>query len=1469
MILPIISSLRKVTTPIPPGPGPIIKNPQLVVDNGLYSGFGHVIPSGPNEIKIFTRIGTGHLEQGYIAYYKSPAIGNPSWSGPFVVEPYITGKDYRDVNGVIMDDGRHAYSTSISANGLGGGSFGMDEIFIRVGDPHTSVYGAKKQLFGTGGLIEGQVPMYPRCTMFGKPTYLGTPGHYGWILAQFGGPGGKNRFDFVRTTDYWTTATAVNVVDSVTNWSEACVEYHGSGRYTVFARLDFGSYIYIIESTDDGATFQEKGQSNLGYSYYGDKIIFTDQNDDGTVNIFFQDRDTYFISVSENNDPAVFFNKVTPTFYNEPRIYAYNYFGSTGNPALGYFSRTKLPSGGYACTWTAEYNAATNPSGNVAPDFPGVAKLWFTKDTFILPARSTVPPTPRTFTFNGPAGLDLTTYVGTNYFRVDIIDYTLQELDTLIEWFEWDLTTDPTFSGSFVTTFNVGDSPPRTVTFQNFRAASMFIEPKALTPNTTYYFRARAVSSAGVSAWKSGIVTTLGSIDYLTDTFFPLTSDQFNTRSAWITEGTDRLVNGVQVEGAVDFGFMPDPGNKHEVTWRPPKQWDAVVKEIRIYPPDGTTFPGGDMNAPTKFYAVRRDTGAEVFVGDYTNTTRNVEVVLTVPGSFVVERIIARGQNVYSGQQGVGLAYGSEWRIKGDYKPLSDPTVSRARKPLGSLLGADGGPWDQTVGGTSENTNSIARMVQMGLSSFRQYWHARRVYKSESDTHAWQRTMVVDDDGGGWPLALCDDVATTAGIQNIWSLIQITDELKLEWGGIVNVPFVNFSNKDDRENPLVHWRPARMAFVVTAREGGVSSISDSLMGTQYVHPTYGANTIAKGRNKKVVFEIGNEKDVTYADVYAYENGRRMGPYLSAIYDGHKGTINVGFGAGVGVGIKNADPNMQVVIAGFSLDDARSVEAMRGIYDWSKENRGMIGTQVDLPFDVINYHHYSSNKAHLASHRRSKPLSSLTANSIPTAHPSLRTFTTSSSQGLEQGDRWRFSNGGNYFDADVVTYDPDSGALQVSSVANVGSGTFTSWFLSPVDAGALHTCGMPPELSDVLDIAKRFVHDSDQMYNSREVWITEWGFDINPVSALNAKAYASYNEEQVAAIWSIRTILGYAMTGIDKTTYFRYTPNFVPSPVHFDSMGLVETVDPYYRYYVGDFFMQLNRYKDYKFDAIIEDSNVKVYRFIRAVDSKVIYFIWGVESKTQIRETKFFLFSYNDYPTYSFTENSGSYNLQLTAGQSVFVRHFQFGGSDLSRTSATANGSGILSVSYNSIPTVVTTDLTEPSPNSIPAVSAGVDQSISFGATLTLTGSATDTDGILRQLWTKISGPVEKGRSNDSRVFNTGTINFTIPPGMYFTAGMTNVRAYVSFDGYLIGTVVSYNSSTGAMVYNATSYHTDSGATVGNTYNTWDLGQESVITSQTSLTTTVTGCVPGTYVFRLIAEDNGHALGRDYITVTVT
>jgi hypothetical protein len=131
--------------------------------------------------------------------------------------------------------------------------------------------------------------------------------------------------------------------------------------------------------------------------------------------------------------------------------------------------------------------------------------------------------------------------------------------------------------------------------------------------------------------------------------------------------------------------------------------------------------------------------------------------------------------------------------------------------------------------------------------------------------------------------------------------------------------------------------------------------------------------------------------------------------------------------------------------------------------------------------------------------------------------------------------------------------------------------------------------------------------------------------------------------------------------------------------------------------------------------------------------------------------------------------------------------------------------------------------------------------------------------------------MEQGRGegvSNTNTFNLGVKTFKIPPGMYFAAGMTDVRAYVSFAGYLIGDILSYNAGTGDLSYNATDYNLGE-ATLGGTYSLWDLGQPSVISSPEALSTTVVGCVPGIYVFMLRAEDSGHAITRDTITVTVT
>ncbi|HZG57045.1 hypothetical protein, partial [Paenibacillus sp.] len=69
---------------------------------------------------------------------------------------------------------------------------------------------------------------------------------------------------------------------------------------------------------------------------------------------------------------------------------------------------------------------------------------------------------------------------------------------------------------------------------------------------------------------------------------------------------------------------------------------------------------------------------------------------------------------------------------------------------------------------------------------------------------------------------------------------------------------------------------------------------------------------------------------------------------SANYDGHQGAM------GSSVGLKNADPNAKMVMGGLA---GINVEYMRGIKLWADLYR-----DGDVPFDVINVHHYSRNSA---------------------------------------------------------------------------------------------------------------------------------------------------------------------------------------------------------------------------------------------------------------------------------------------------------------------------------------------------------------------------------------------------------------------------------------------------------------------------------------------------------------------------
>src|SRR5947209_7399501 len=105
-------------------------------------------------------------------------------------------------------------------------------------------------------------------------------------------------------------------------------------------------------------------------------------------------------------------------------------------------------------------------------------------------------------------------------------------------------------------------------------------------------------------------------------------------------------------------------------------------------------------------------------------------------------------------------------------------------------------------------------------------------------------------------------------------------------------------------------------------------------------------------------EFLNEHDSYWNGEYAYMSRYKLAAFLSDIYYCNKITMDVGFGKGVGVGIKNADSSLKLVIGGLSM---ASTDALRAIWDWSREHRGYKADgSVDLPYDVINYHKYSTD-----------------------------------------------------------------------------------------------------------------------------------------------------------------------------------------------------------------------------------------------------------------------------------------------------------------------------------------------------------------------------------------------------------------------------------------------------------------------------------------------------------------------------
>ncbi|WP_183565113.1 hypothetical protein [Mucilaginibacter sp. SP1R1] len=154
--------------------------------------------------------------------------------------------------------------------------------------------------------------------------------------------------------------------------------------------------------------------------------------------------------------------------------------------------------------------------------------------------------------------------------------------------------------------------------------------------------------------------------------------------------------------------------------------------------------------------------------------------------------------------------------------------------------------------------------------------------------------------------------------------------------------------------PSSYADQARTAFQFAARYGYNAAVNKALVKVDS-RPRWAndqPNVVKIGMGLIKYIECDNERDKWWKSTATQQTPEEYAANLSAFYDGDKGKL------GNNAGVKIADPGMQVVIGGLATCD---VNWVKRIVAWCAKNRGYKANgNVNLCFDVINYHYYNND-----------------------------------------------------------------------------------------------------------------------------------------------------------------------------------------------------------------------------------------------------------------------------------------------------------------------------------------------------------------------------------------------------------------------------------------------------------------------------------------------------------------------------
>jgi len=293
----------------------------------------------------------------------------------------------------------------------------------------------------------------------------------------------------------------------------------------------------------------------------------------------------------------------------------------------------------------------------------------------------------------------------------------------------------------------------------------------------------------------------------------------------------------------------------------------------------------------------------------------------------------------------------TEMQFYGHYTPPPADTTTAVKQayPLQQYFGINAFEWDFE---DPTNPTVVDPHLMEAVKSFRQVRHYMDWDKLESTQGKYTFNPV---HSGGWNY---DAIYSTCKSDSVTVLADL--KAQPNWmtaaypSGQQDPENVPVPYGSDFSDPNSYILQAKVAFQYAARYGDSKLAKKTLLSvdTSMRWTNDPKNTVREDLKYVSYIECDNERDKWWKGRNAYQTAYEYAANLSAFYDGNKNTM------GPGVGVKNADPDMQVVMGGLASADPSYVH---GMIEWCKQHRGYNPDgSVNLCWDVINYHLYNSN-----------------------------------------------------------------------------------------------------------------------------------------------------------------------------------------------------------------------------------------------------------------------------------------------------------------------------------------------------------------------------------------------------------------------------------------------------------------------------------------------------------------------------